>query len=145
MLKGEKAMCYKYPIKWVNLTPHDINIYSPDGRSMLASISPSGNVARVETEEEFVGYINGLPVKRIKYKRIIGLPKPEDNVFYIVSSIVLIALKAMGIKRNDVVAPNTNDAVRDSSGRIVGVKSFMTFDDITDEKWVEGLTPLDKI
>jgi hypothetical protein len=43
--------------------------------------------------------------------------------------LVLQALQAKGVKREDVVAPNTGPgkfgAVRDNQGRILGVRSFI--------------------
>ena len=49
------------------------------------------------------------------------------KVIYIVSTIVLQAINSYYGKRNDVVAPDTSPAgaVRDSEGRIIGVKAFV--------------------
>jgi hypothetical protein len=115
-------------VKFTNLTPHEIVILD-DQNNVIAKIPPSGLVARVETKEELVAEINGIPVYKVSYGNIQGLPEPEPNTVFIVSTLILAALKEKGIERKDVVAPNTNPskhgAVRDPSGKIVGVKSFI--------------------
>jgi len=116
-------------VKFTNLTPHEIVILD-DQNNVIAKIPPSGTVARVETKEELVAEINGTPVYRTTYGVVTGLPEPEPGTVYIVSIVVLSALKEKGIERKDVVAPNTNPskhgAVRDSKGQIIGVRSFIT-------------------
>jgi hypothetical protein len=115
-------------MKLVNLTPHEVVILDSND-NIIAKIPPSGTVARVESGEELISVINGIPVYKVSYGNIQGLPEPEPGTVYIVSIVVLSALKEKGINRKDVVAPNTNPskhgAVRDPSGKIVGVKSFI--------------------
>ncbi|MCI4407724.1 MAG: hypothetical protein JHC26_01440 [Thermofilum sp.] len=115
--------------KWVNLTPHEVKVLDNDGNVIL-TVPPSGKVARVSTTEVFTGEIGNIKLFRVTYGEIQDLPAPEPNTIYIVSSIVLMALKEKGIKRTDVVSPNTNPsingAVRDAKGQIIGVKSFIT-------------------
>jgi hypothetical protein len=73
-----------------------------------------------------VGNINGVPLVTTEYGEVEGLPAPQPGTIYIVS---LVVLQALAGKRNDVVAPNTAPtplgAVRDSQGRIIGVRSFV--------------------
>jgi len=113
-------------IKFVNLTPHQINIVNEKGEIIL-SIPPSGKVARVTARPVKVGEISGIPINKVEYGDIEGLPEPQKGVIYIVSILVLQALKSKGIQRNDVLAPDTNpySVVRDEQGRIIGVKAFM--------------------
>jgi hypothetical protein len=115
-------------VKLVNLTPHEITVFDQNGNEVLR-VPPSGITARVNPTENQVGYINGVPVYKVTYGDIQNLPEPQENTVYIVSQIVLQALQAKGIQRQDVVAPNTGPgpmgAVRDQQGRIVGVKSFI--------------------
>lgn len=108
----------------VNLTPHAIVVRLESGEDV--TIPPSGTVARVSSESVNVGEIDGIPVMRTEYGNIEGLPEPVDDTVYIVSTLVLLALKDKGIVRNDIVSPNTSPAsvVRDADGRVVGVKSF---------------------
>jgi len=116
-------------IKLVNLTPHEVVILN-DQNDILLRVPPSGMIARVDATEELVAEINGIPVYKVSYGNIQGLPEPEPNTVFIVSTLILAALKEKGIDRKDVVAPNTNPskhgAVRDSKGQIIGVRSFIT-------------------
>ncbi|MCI4407531.1 MAG: hypothetical protein JHC26_00430 [Thermofilum sp.] len=115
-------------VKIKNLTPHELVILD-ENNNVIARIPPSGVVARVQSREELIGYINGIPIFKTVYGNIENLPDPEPGVVYAVSIVVLTALKEKGIKRTDVISPNTNPsrfgAVRDAQGRIIGVKSFI--------------------
>ena len=123
-MKNEKINMEK--VRLVNLTQHDIVVFDQNGNEVLR-VPPSGITARVEQSETQVGYINGVPVYKVTYGDIQNLPEPQENTIYIASLLVLQALQAKGIQRQDVVAPNTgpNSVVRDQQGRIVGVKSFI--------------------
>lgn len=111
-------------MKIINLTAHTINVVN--GENNIAY--PSEGLARVKTEEKETEKINGIPVVKTVYTDVEGLPEPEENTVYLVSTLVLQALKANGINRNDCLAPNTglSGAIRDDQGRIVGVKGFQT-------------------
>ena len=116
-------------VRFTNLTPHEIVILD-DQNDILLRVPPSGMIAKVDVTEELVAEINDIPVYKVCYGNIQGLPEPEPGTVYIVSIVVLSALKEKGIERKDVVAPNTNPskhgAVRDSKGQIIGVRSFIT-------------------
>ena len=99
-------------IKMVNLTPHEINFYTGD--TMQFTLQPSGIVARASAQRVQIGTINGLPVYRVSYGQITGLPKPEKDTIYIVSSIVAQAVP----KRADVYI--VDGTVRDEAGKIIG-------------------------
>jgi hypothetical protein len=113
-------------VGFINLTPHKITVYDSKGERVIAEIPPSGLVARVSTVSRVVGEVAGIPVRKTEYGEIENLPDPMPDTYYIVSTVVLIALKEKGIHRSDVISPDTNpdSAVRDSEGRIVGVKFF---------------------
>jgi hypothetical protein len=67
----------------INLTTTDVCITMDRG---IITIFPSGTVARcVETREPFTILNNGLPlqINRIE-KRVVGLPEPEEGIWYIV-------------------------------------------------------------
>lgn len=104
-------------MKVINLTPHPVVI--TDGRTF----PPSGTVARVSVQQVDAGTIDGIPVKTQTFGDIVDLPAPSPDTVYIVSSIVLAAAKAAG--RNDCVAPNTAQAVRNETGQIVAVPGFV--------------------
>ena len=108
----------------INLTAHTINVVN--GESNIAY--PSEGLARVKTVEKEIEKINGIPVVKTVYTDVEGLPEPEENTVYLVSTLVLQALKANGINRTDCLAPNTglSGAIRDDQGRIIGVKGFQT-------------------
>lgn len=101
----------------INLTPHDIVITNGP------TFPPSGTVARVTVQQADAGNFNGIPVKTQIYGDIVGLPEPQKDTIFIVSAMVLNAAKAAG--RDDVVAPDTANAVRNDDGHIVSVPGFI--------------------
>ena len=91
------------------MTPHVINLN--DGRAFA-----SMGVARVSASfTEFDE--NG--VCRQEFGEVVGLPEPKDGVLYIVSALVLSAVKAQG--RTDCVAPATGhpDCKRSEDKKII--------------------------
>ena len=111
-------------MKVVNLTAHSINVIL--GEKELAY--PSEGLARVRTEEKTIGTVEGIPVIKTVYTTVEGLPEQQENTIYLVSTLVLQALKTNGIDRPDCLAPNTgiSGAIRDEQGCIIGVKGFQT-------------------
>ena len=82
--------------KFINLTNHPINIITPNG---LKTIEPSGQIARAQYDIKTIDEVAGIPVVEIVYNRIIGLPDPKPNTYYIVSSTV----KNATLNRKDVI------------------------------------------
>ena len=106
--------------KFVSLLPHSISVV---GEDMEITIKPSGSIARVSSTTEVVGEIGGFTVSRSTFGDVIGLPEPEEGVYYIVSGLVLSALAGT---RPDVLAPDTgSSAIRDDKGHIVAVRGFL--------------------
>lgn len=119
-------------VTFVNLTPHTIKIVTPgfmEGEPLSLEVPPSGEVARVETEDgAAMPFHDSGPfawIKRLgppRYGTVIGLPEWKapmgGNTVYLVSILVLQALAGKG--RTDVYAPDTGPlgVVRDSQGRI---------------------------
>lgn len=101
----------------VNLTPHTINFVNPEGAEIL-NLPPSGTVARVATNAQVVGDLDGIPVTHTVYGEIEGLPEPQDGVIYIVSGLVRTACPS----RSDLACPGLQ--VRDSEGRVIGCQSL---------------------
>lgn len=98
-----------------NFTPHTIVLN--DGRSFA-----SEGLARVSAT--FTPFDeNGVCSQQ--FGDITGLPEPADGVLYIVSVLVLIAVKLQG--RTDCVAPATGhpECVRNDKGFIVSVPGFV--------------------
>ena len=102
---------------FINLTPHSITVQTPLEE---ITIPLSGKVARVEMTNIKEDRIAGIPVLKKSPGRIINLPDPRPYTLFIVSSVVL-----QYTTRPDVVAPDTSNAVRDDSGRIVAVPGFV--------------------
>jgi len=100
-------------MKFVNLTPHTINIFSPQGEE-LAAIEPSGDIARVDVNMEGSGTLPGpVPTYVAVMGDIEGLPAPEAGKTFIVSGMVEAACD-----RPDVYAPG--ELLRDPDGRPKG-------------------------
>ena len=104
-------------MKIINLTPHPIVVEHMDGSRK--TFHPSGEVARVELEDECIGHIDGIPVYRGKVKEITGIPGRQDGVVYIVSLFVL-----QHANRDDLIAPDTNGAIRNKDGQIEAVRGW---------------------
>jgi hypothetical protein len=120
-------------VRIINLTPHELNIYDSEGKVIL-SIPPPKDVPipRVQVRSEIVGEVEvdgvKIPVRRIVYGDVENLPPPEEGTIYVVSTFVTLALREKGVERRDLLSPDTNvdSAVRDSSGRVLGVKYLQT-------------------
>lgn len=111
-------------MRLINLTPHTVNVCDESG-SVVRSIEPSGKVLRLPTRAYAAGELDEIPLVRLSYEEPEDLPPAEDGTVYIVSSLMLEPLAAIG--RRDFVAPDTSpgSVVRDESGRIIGVKRFI--------------------
>lgn len=96
----------------VNLTPHALHLFGEDN-SAVATIPPSGVVARVTTSRQRIGEADGLPLFRTAYGEVQGLPEPAENTLYVVSGLVRAA-----VQRPDVWQPG--ELVRDSAGAVIG-------------------------
>ena len=119
--------------KIVNLTPHHLNIFSDEG-NLIASIPPSGTVARVDTIKRVKEYVDveghKVPISYVTYTQVQGLPPyPSDDTLYVVSNIVYQCLKGTKWEKY-LIVPDTNpdSVVRDEAGRIKGVKGFLRID-----------------
>jgi hypothetical protein len=102
-------------MKLINLTPHSITVEG-------LGIFESQGLARVATSQTVVGNINGIELVETTFGEVTGIPKMEEGKMYIVSGMVLSALKG---SRTDVVAPDTgNTAIRNEKGQIIAVTRF---------------------
>ncbi len=135
MAVRNKTYCSK-KVEWakmVNLTPHPITICDEKCHPVL-TLPPSGRVARVRQERKMIKILQMIqridevtedlvmvPVVETEFGEVEGLPDPRKGVVYLVSSVVLEAVKD---KRKDVVAPDTGpgSVCRDENGRVVGVR-----------------------
>ena len=101
----------------INLTPHEISFVGENGEITLV-IEPSGSVARVSVTTETIGECCGIPVTKTAYGIVEGLPEPQDDTVYLVSSLVATRVP----DRGDVFIPN--ESVRDETGKIIGCRSL---------------------
>lgn len=123
----------------INLTPHDIVVRREDGTDV--TVPPSGTVARVVGATRQVRSFGGVPVKVDEPGRVEGLPAPQAPLWdgysepppgydptpapgpvYLVSGMVLSALREAKSTRDDVFAPGTgpaDGAIRNERGHIV--------------------------
>ncbi len=103
-------------MKYVNITPHTINLVCEDGKEVV--IAPSGIVARVS--EFFVRQSYDIvPLVSSEFGTVFDLPDPEDGVMYITSRIVMGAAP----DRTDLCAPGS--LLRDGEGKIVGCTNLI--------------------
>jgi hypothetical protein len=122
-------------VRIINLTPHQLNIYDPSGKTVILSLPPPPEgtpIPRVSTKAEIVGTVNTdgveIPIRKIVYGDVENLPEEKEDTIYIVSTFVTLALKEKGIKRADLLSPDTNpdSVVRDKDGRVLGVRYLQT-------------------
>ena len=107
--------------KFINLTPHAVNLY--DGDTLKATFQPEG-LARATCNQSQVAVLDSIPVYKMEYGNVEGLPENADkDTYFIVSAITAQAAKATSHPLSDrllVVA----DPVRNDEGQIVGCRSF---------------------
>lgn len=77
-------------MKVINCCNHDVEICDENG-NIIKVYKPSGYCARLKHDVRFVDDIDGVPVKVRENNKVIGLPRPEEGTFYIVSDIILKA------------------------------------------------------
>lgn len=106
-------------MRLVNLTPHPVTLLVGD-RTLM--IPPEPTPARCSETRSVVGTVevDGLevPVTRVGFGQVQGLPAPREGVLYVVSRMVAEACR----DRADLVIPD--DLVRDAEGRIIGARSL---------------------
>ena len=117
----------------INLTPHPITVYDPEGREVIGTIPPSGAVVRLATESVVARTITvdgaEVPIARTTFGAPEGVPtdlQPGDVL--VVSTLALPHVAAAVPPGVVVMAPDPGpaSAVRDADGRIVGVRRFQT-------------------
>jgi len=106
-------------MKFVNLTPHMLNVHTSNGEVVM--MPPDGTVARVSsTSIEIAGGVGPFALAAIVYGEVTGLPLPVADTIYIVSSMVADRV----LDRDDVLAPG--ELVRDEKGNPIGCRGLKT-------------------
>ena len=104
-------------MKFVNFTPHVINIVSAEGEPVL-SLESSG-IARCAKEAHLIDEIDGVCLYDMQYGAVTGLPDSEKGTMYIVSQLVRQAIP----ERLDIASPGP--LVRNADGNPVGCKGLI--------------------
>ena len=89
-------------MNFVNLCPHAISI--ADASGVVHTFQPSGTVARVAASNLELPSLDSFRRTQQVFGEVQNLPAPQEGVVFIVSGMVLAALKG---SRPDVVAPDT--------------------------------------
>jgi hypothetical protein len=87
--------------RFINLTPHNLNLLRQDGSSL--DISKSGSLARVAATSTLVEVVEGVELNATDYGVVIGLPEPDGESIYVVSG--LVKGRPGVAERGDVVSP----------------------------------------
>jgi hypothetical protein len=125
ILKSELSEQMKPAAKLVNLTPHSVVLMVEGGP---VEVPPSGFVARAEERKELVGILGGkdvsIPLYRVSYGELGGLPRINTDTYYIVSSVAAQAIRAYLPKELVERFVVVTDPVRDEEGRVVGARGL---------------------
>lgn len=104
----------------VNITPHAIVIRVG---TQHVTVPPSGQVARVATQTIPTGVVEfggiEIPTYRQVAGDVTGLPDPQDDTIFVVSSMVRLASPG----RPDVASPG--ELIRDAAGQPVGCNGLI--------------------
>lgn len=100
-------------MKWINLTPHDINVVTADGEP-VATFPKSGEIARCEQTVNFVANIGGVDTYVSTFGEVYGLPEKVDGINLIVSGLVRAAVP----NRADLYQPG--QLIRNEKGQPIG-------------------------
>ena len=105
----------------INLTPHPINLRVEGIETIFPKTDTVARVDSLSVETDLV--IAGAKVFKTEFGEVSGLPVQQDGIFYIVSGLVLSALKG---SRTDCIAPKTDmTAIRNDAGHIVAVTGWV--------------------
>jgi hypothetical protein len=151
-------------MRFINLTPHPVNIYRRDGQGVLMRIDPEPSPLRLEEADMMVtdpaldlgsppgrenrhalgnwepegNYGLSVPVVQRSYSAP-AMPPAAEKTIYIVSLPALMGLRAAGEARADIVAPDTGPgkwgAVRDGSGNVVGCYRLCAIGPLPETDW----------
>jgi hypothetical protein len=104
-------------VKFINLTSHEVNLIT------LGIIIPHANKpVKVSQNHVEVDNCGGVPIYKIEFTDIAGLPEPEEGTYYIVSAPVLNYVGEKLPHRKDFVSPFK--VIKDNFGKTIGCQSF---------------------
>lgn len=103
----------------VNLTGYRI-IFTDDRGQIVRIIEPTEERAHLEGDTEPLE-VDMIRVDRVRPRRVIGLPSPEDGVLYIVNPDV-----ARASDRDDLLTPElSNDSTHLVADTYIGVRRLL--------------------
>lgn len=108
----------------VNLTPHPVNVYSPERQDGPVVSYPAAErparVAVVARYDKAQTERLGVPIRTVTHSEVRNLPDPygPEDIHYIVSGAVVAAARVERRTTRDLLVPGPT--VRDANGRVVG-------------------------
>lgn len=109
-------------VTFINLTPHELNIYNSSSELLLKLPKPpngEADSARVETEETHYCYSNSVELFKQKTGKVYNLPEEQKGVCLIVSAMVRCALP----ERKDLASPGK--LLRNKQGQPIGCQGLI--------------------
>ena len=103
-------------VKFVNATPHVLNIVCADGS--IREIAPSGIVPRLAQTRLVSHILDGIEIFRVQMGALEGMPDEDGETVFVVSRMVLDSIP----ERGDMLSPG--ELVRDSAGKVIGCKGL---------------------
>lgn len=107
-------------VKFVNLTPHTVNIIDINGEEV--SIPASGQQARIEMSIIPETVINNVQISKQTAGNVTGLPELKPDTLYIVSALV-----AQAVKHPNVCSPDTGKSAIRENGLIKAVTGLVFY------------------
>lgn len=119
-------------MKFVNLTNQTVRLFDESSQRILLELPTDPPAIRPNVFDDHLFTIEDdetgieVPVVRHVFELAAELPAPRAGVVFVVGWAVIQALEDAGERRDDLIAPDTSrdSAVRDATGRIVGVRKF---------------------
>lgn len=112
-----------FGIKFVNYTPHEINLVTSLGLSI--SFESKGSARVKETQVLVKREKPGIELRRVIYGGIEGLPEEKEDQIVIVSLLVKQANALSSNPRKDLVSPDTGASCIRENGQIKAVTGFL--------------------
>jgi hypothetical protein len=119
----ERIACKMYPInvpvetitELVNLTPHAINLLRFGTLPACSEPARASFDRRIIRRMMVADFPTPVALTTVGYTGVVNLPDPIDGVFYIVSALVMRALRELGVDRDDVGTPDALQRSDDGS------------------------------
>lgn len=105
--------------RFVNLTPHTVNVRTPEGK--YYEFSSVGESRVKETGFTILEIRGGIEIRETHYDGVIGLPEQEEGVTYIVSAMV----RDLAQDRLDLVSPDSGKTAIRENGQVKAVRGFL--------------------